>query len=120
MSLTPFGKVLRKIRLERDINISEMAEKIGISCSHLSCIEMGNKTLLSKHVKKIIKSLDLSKEEENELRDTAFITFKYNPLVNIAKEKNKWLVARLIRKIDKLHPDIIHVIKEIIRDKKEQ
>ncbi len=50
MKLTPFGEAVRILRLRYDASMKEMADFIGISSSHLSGIEYGEKRLSQKHI----------------------------------------------------------------------
>lgn len=50
MKLTPFGEAVRVLRLRLGLSMKSMAEFMGISSSHLSGIEYGEKRLSQKHV----------------------------------------------------------------------
>lgn len=41
--LSPIGKVLRQLRLEKDERLMDMAERLDVSSSFLSAVEMGRK-----------------------------------------------------------------------------
>ena len=41
MAMTPFGKRLRKYRLDHDMIMKDMADNLGITVAHLSSIEHG-------------------------------------------------------------------------------
>lgn len=41
--LTPFGKEIRKIRIDHDMRLSEMATKIDVSPTFLTAVENGRK-----------------------------------------------------------------------------
>lgn len=43
--LTEFGKALRKLRIDRDEYIKDMAEKLNISVAYLSAIETGKRKI---------------------------------------------------------------------------
>ena len=45
MALTAVGKALRKFRIDRDLTLREMAEKIGVTSSLLSSVETGRKKM---------------------------------------------------------------------------
>lgn len=70
--LTPFGKTVRKERIERGLMLGDMARALGMSSSLLSQIETGKKTLADSLVRKVIKFFDLNETEQNQLwRDVA-------------------------------------------------
>lgn len=50
MKLTPFGQAVRKLRLTYDLSMKAMADAMGISSSHLSGIEHGEKRLNQQHI----------------------------------------------------------------------
>lgn len=50
MKLTPFGEAARSLRMRLDVSMKLMADCMGISSSHLSGIEYGEKRLTAKHV----------------------------------------------------------------------
>lgn len=50
MKLTPFGEAVRILRMKLGLSLKEMADFMGISSSHLSGIEYGEKRLSQKHV----------------------------------------------------------------------
>lgn len=45
IKLTPFGKHIRKLRVDHDQTMSDMAEKIGLSSEYLSAVERGKKRI---------------------------------------------------------------------------
>lgn len=50
MKLTPFGEAVRVLRLRLGLSMKSMADFMGISSSHLSGIEYGEKRLSQKHI----------------------------------------------------------------------
>jgi transcriptional regulator with XRE-family HTH domain len=50
MKLTPFGEAVRTLRMRLDLSMKSTAEYMGISASHLSGIEYGEKRLAQKHI----------------------------------------------------------------------
>lgn len=115
--LTIFGKAIRKIRLERDVSLLDMAEKMGLSCAYVSAVETGRKALRDEYVEKVIQSIELNESQEKELREAALITSKSNPIANIAKKENQQLVAAFARRVDELPQDTLQQIKEILDGK---
>lgn len=43
--MTPLGKEFRKWRIDHDMLLGDMADKLGVSASYLSQIEKGNKPI---------------------------------------------------------------------------
>ncbi|KGM34766.1 helix-turn-helix domain-containing protein [Inquilinus limosus] len=45
MSLTEFGKEVRKLRIDRDLILKDMADALGVSPAFLSAVETGKKNV---------------------------------------------------------------------------
>lgn len=69
--LTEFGKAVRKLRIDYDINLSELATSIGVSSAFLSAVETGKKPISAELIKKITNVLGLTKDEEKLLTHAA-------------------------------------------------
>lgn len=54
MKLTPFGEAVRMLRMRLDLSMKSMADFMGISSSHLSGIEYGEKRLSAKHTDRAV------------------------------------------------------------------
>ena len=65
---TAFGKELRKLRVDKDENIYDMAKKLGISISYLSSIEAGKRKIPNDMVERIIEQYRLNKEQSELLK----------------------------------------------------
>lgn len=61
--VTPFGKICRKIRIDRDETMRDMADKFGFTHSHLSAIEHGKRTIPKDLPMKLIQHYKLSQED---------------------------------------------------------
>lgn len=55
--MTPFGKEIRKVRIDADITMSELAMAIEKTPAYLSAVELGDKPLSDALVQDIIKYL---------------------------------------------------------------
>lgn len=42
---TPFGKAVRKMRIDKDVLLKDMADELGVKSAYLSAVEMGNKRI---------------------------------------------------------------------------
>ena len=72
--LTEFGKELRKIRIDRNIKLGEMAKAINISTSHLSSIEYGRKSTNDDIINNICTRFKLKEEESKSLKKKAYLS----------------------------------------------
>lgn len=100
MKLTPFGHAARKLRLLHDVSLKAMAQAMGISSSHLSGMEYGEKRLNEKHSEAALAFFApmASGDELSELRDAAQ---KSRDIV-VTKDLNadaKGLVAAFARRL---------------------
>lgn len=65
--LTQFGIFLRKLRLDSNEIMKEMATKLDVSPSFLSAVENGKKKIPESWCKKIINLYNLDKEKQDKL-----------------------------------------------------
>lgn len=67
--ITTFGKLLRKIRIDHGEILKNMADKLGVSPSFLSAVEVGRKNAPSGWSDIIADSYHLSVEQRRELKE---------------------------------------------------
>lgn len=65
--LTPFGKLCRKLRIDRGELLKDMADKLGVTSAYLSAVEVGKRNIPKSWPAAIRDHYDLSDEEYNEL-----------------------------------------------------
>lgn len=70
--LTQFGKELRKIRIENDQILKNMADKLNVTAAYLSAVENGNRKVPDSWINIIAKEYNLSDEEERKLQKLAY------------------------------------------------
>lgn len=70
--LTKFGKQLRKIRIERDQKLKDMAEELGVTVAYLSAVENGNRAVPDSWIYTISKKYGLNDMETSELQEAAY------------------------------------------------
>lgn len=68
-NVTPYGKELRKLRIDYGEGLADMAGRIGITPSYLCMIERGNRSIPSGFTDKIAKAYSLSAEACSKLID---------------------------------------------------
>lgn len=69
MAVTKLGKFLRKIRIDYDERMYDMAQRLDVSSSFLSAIEHGKKKLPEELYDKIIFDYNLDEDEQQELKE---------------------------------------------------
>lgn len=101
---TEFGKVLRHIRLDNFENMKDMAEKLNVSTSFLSAVEVGKKNIPAKWVEDISNIYNLGNDQKRDLQNAFDITqqkVSLNLETMDAEQQNVSLMfARSIKNID--------------------
>lgn len=69
--MTSLGIALRKIRLDRQELLREMAAKLKVSSAFLSAVETGRKRPPANFVEKVCDTYNLNNDERNELQQAA-------------------------------------------------
>src|SRR5690349_19566525 len=120
--LTPFGKTLRKERLERGMMLGEMAEGLKVSSSYLSQIETGKKAVSDAFVRKCAQFLELNDTDTWALeRDAAAsrvgddVTSFNIKVPETADEFDRQLAARLEFSFARLTPTAKRKLDELLR-----
>ena len=65
--VTPYGKFLRKLRIDRSERLEDMAENLGVSKSYLSLIENGAREVRSQFSSKIADIYHLTSDQCKDL-----------------------------------------------------
>ena len=118
--LTDFGRFLRKIRIDCDEILKDMAEKLNVSAAYLSAVELGKRNIPEQWVNKISKLYNLSEEEKNRLNDAAdnsakSITFSFDNISDSHKE-TAILFAREFENVD---VETLDKIKKLLKNMEE-
>ncbi|WP_299022633.1 helix-turn-helix transcriptional regulator [uncultured Photobacterium sp.] len=71
MKATAFGKYLRKLRIEKEMLLKEMAETLNVSSAYLSSLELGKKSISDAVINKICSAFSLNKEQQDKLKELA-------------------------------------------------
>ncbi len=70
--MTPFGKAMRNLRMEKGLLLGDLADLVGCSASYISSLEFGRKRKPpAPFVQKVCKLLNLSENERAELEEAA-------------------------------------------------
>lgn len=69
--ITAFGKVLRKIRIDHNEILKDMADKLNVSSAFLSAVEVGRKSIPNTWCDTIANLYSLNSEEATELKTAA-------------------------------------------------
>lgn len=95
-----FVKELRKIRIDNDETMKDMAERLGVTSAYLSTIENGKKDVPEKWVQKVasVYGIDVSILLEAYQRSISKIVV---PLTDKSKEDRK-IITEFVENFDKL------------------
>lgn len=111
------AKFLRKLRIENDEYLKDMALKTGVSISFLSAVENETKKITESLIKKIVDSYKLTEAQEEELRIASIEanneTTIYLDKLNDSQIELAYKFARRIKNIDE---DTLLKIKNILED----
>jgi len=111
--LTPFGVELRKLRLDKDMRLLDLAAKLDQSTAFVSAIETGRKQIPDGYVRKIAQAMELSADEIRRLRGAAEKTRKEVRVDNLRGEQRE-LVAAFARQLDDVPNDLLEALKKIV------
>jgi len=114
--LTPFGKAVRKIRIDRSETLGEMAATLGISAAFLSSVETGKRNLSDDLLDAIIAHLDLKGADARELQR---LGLESRSAVRLKPtDKNRELANAFARKFDDLDKTQIEEIMRVLNKRK--
>ena len=101
--ITELGKEIRKLRIDKDENLSSMSKKLGISVSYLSAIENGTREIPTDFVDKLSEIYNLSKKRKEEfIKAEANSVSKISISLQSAICPQRQLVFTLSRKLKDL------------------
>lgn len=99
---TRFGKFTKKLRIENDELMVDMAKKLNISKSFLSQLESGVRKPPKKLEEKIRAEYTLNKLQLEELRESMFVTLNKECIdISSYKENEKDVIYKLFIKMAK-------------------
>lgn len=116
LKLTPFGKVVRKLRIDRAMTMKDMADRLETSPVFLSAVETGRKNLTKNLVEKVISVLNVNAMELEALEDAISKTRKKVEL-HLEKEgvKKRELAAVFARNFPELPDTSVEKLLTILR-----
>jgi transcriptional regulator with XRE-family HTH domain len=108
------GKMLRKLRIEKDERLADMADKVGVSIAFLSAIETGRKEPPLDVTDRISAAYKMTTKQRTQLELAVFnsrTSFRLEPQSPIAQDT----VAMLARRLNRLGPDAHKKIQAILK-----
>jgi len=116
---TAIGKELRKLRIDRDERLLDMAGHLGKSPSFISAVEVGKKAPPAGFEELIIKIYGLAADAADALRraaDASRKAFVLEPNSALGRDT----VGLLARRINTLSPQELEEIKAILGGRKDE
>lgn len=114
--LSPVGKALRQLRLEREERLMDMACHLGVTSSFLSAIEMGRKAPPREFAEKVQRAYGLKGGNAEAIRAAAAAsqkTFKIEAKSALARDTAGLLADRF----SKLTDSELVAIKDLLKKK---
>ncbi|MCH3909892.1 MAG: helix-turn-helix domain-containing protein [Bacilli bacterium] len=113
---TEFGKELRKIRIDRDQVLKDMADRLGVSSSYISSIESGERRVSDKFYSSVLENYNLNPKEKEALRIARAETEKSIDLslrgLNQGQKQVAINLQRTIKDLDKTDVDqLLEILK---------
>ncbi|WP_317855970.1 helix-turn-helix transcriptional regulator [Chakrabartyella piscis] len=113
--ITSFGKILRKIRIDNNEILKDMAEKLGVTSSFLSAVENGKKKIPDGWLNTIFTSYNLTIVQKKELE---FAYSETNDSLKISFDglapENKELAFSFARKLNNFDSKDIEQLKTLL------
>jgi transcriptional regulator with XRE-family HTH domain len=111
--LTPFGIALRKLRIDHEMRLFDLAEKLGKSTAMLSAIETGRKPIPDGFVVATSRAMGLTTEEARSLRSAKEKTLKEVRVDHLASEQRE-MIAAFARSIDDIPEAVLEQLRNSI------
>ncbi|MBF0174141.1 MAG: helix-turn-helix transcriptional regulator [Magnetococcales bacterium] len=113
--LTPFGRMVRKIRIDQSVRLKEMAEHLGVSSAFLSAVEMGKKNIPEGWVQETAKFLHMSLPQAEELQKLAMQSAREVKICLEGQDDlGRGLTAAFARRLPELSPEDKERISQIL------
>ncbi len=102
--LSKFGMFCRKLRMERGELLLDMAEKLNVTSSYLSAVEMGKRNIPSNWEAEIVKLYNLSENELEELKNCIKDSIREIRMeVFGRKEQDKEILLKFARSFEEMN-----------------
>lgn len=116
--ITEFGKALRKLRIDKDELLKDMASKLDVTISYLSAVENGRREVPQNWVDDITILYGLNAKERDKLENLAYKSKKRISInLESADSKRKDVALAFARKFDDFSDEEIRKINSIIKGK---
>ena len=117
MKVTPFGKHLRKLRIDESVILKDLAVELEVSTSFLSATELGKKAVSQSLLEKIASYFKLNLEEKAYLAELAELS-KPQEKIDLKgnTEQERELVLAFARKYREKTPEQQARLRKILEE----
>ncbi len=117
--LNEFGKFVRKLRIDTEELLLDMANKLNVKPSFLSAVELGKKSVPQKWLNQIVDLYNLNSIQKDDLQLAIDNSKKQLTIDLIDKtEEDKTLLLSFARKLDALDTKEKELIFKVLNTKK--
>ncbi|HDT3902130.1 TPA: helix-turn-helix transcriptional regulator [Raoultella ornithinolytica] len=118
--LTPFGKTVRKMRIDLGLTLKSMAEAMGMTSSYLSAIETGKRAVTKSVLDSIIGYLNADEKQKEKLISAARDSQQSVEISLSGKNDHAREVAiAFARSFDELNEDDFRNLRQILNRKQQ-
>ncbi|MEK6369019.1 MAG: helix-turn-helix transcriptional regulator [Burkholderia gladioli] len=115
MALTPFGKAVRKARLDADVTLSEMAAALSVTAAFLSSLETGRKKVPSDFVAKVQRYFAAYRVEVVDLAALADVSNTSVSLEGLNPEHQMMVAGFARASISEADPSDLDQLKKLLK-----
>lgn len=113
--LTEYGKYIRKLRKLKGETLSSMSEKMNVSISFLSAMEVGKKQVPIEYADKISELYDLTEKQNIELSNAiGSSNANMNLDFSTMSEEQAQMAVLFARKINKLSQKSLEELRKLL------
>ena len=118
LMITPFGKELRKIRIDRCLSLRDMAAALGITPAYLSAIETGKRPIPEKLFNAILDYLNADANTQAALEQAKALSAQSITVsLDAANDAAKETMLAFARNFSKLSDNEVAKIRRILASK---
>lgn len=120
--LTPFGKEIRKRRIDHEIKLGDLAERLEVSPTFLTAIETGRKSVPDDFVSRLARHMHLTKTEIEALEraaDQSKTVYKI-PVPMGTSASGREVAALFAKRFDFLTARQVERIRNILQNSEEE
>lgn len=115
---TPFGRYVRKLRVDHSERLVDMGNKLSISGGYLSMLELGNKEPTDRLIQHLVQTYNLGEEGLSTLRDLALISSNSITIsLEGYSEEDRLLIVLFARRFNSFSKEQKDALSEILKIK---